>query len=376
MTKPYRAAVCALGLLCVPLPATAAETGGAGTPGPTTVTAVACLGSAEGPCRARRTVVRGQEFVVRGRGLQMVTRVIFGGGRSRRDDVSARVTRSSGRYAVGVVPDRARSGPAVLLGPARMRLARLRPVRVRRAPPIPSLDVTPASSFFYGGLRKASFAFEVRRATLALVELVKQETQIVVRSWIVPAQPGQPAVVSWDGRAATGVAPPGHYRFRLTGAAGSEATASPQSTSQFFFADHLFPIRGRHDLGQAPTNNFGGGGQRKHMGQDMFARCGTRLAAARGGQVQYAGYHSAAGNYVVIDGADTDVDYVYMHMRSPALAQTGARVFTGQEIGQVGETGRASGCHLHFELWSAPGWYEGGSAFDPLPSLRGWDAYS
>jgi murein DD-endopeptidase MepM/ murein hydrolase activator NlpD len=108
----------------------------------------------------------------------------------------------------------------------------------------------------------------------------------------------------------------------------------------------------------------------------MFARCGTRIAAARGGRVQYVGYHPAAGYYAVIDGAETDVDYVYMHMLSPPLVETGQRVFTGQKIGEVGETGRATGCHLHFELWSAPGWYQGGQAFDPLPSLKRWDSYS
>jgi murein DD-endopeptidase MepM/ murein hydrolase activator NlpD len=65
-----------------------------------------------------------------------------------------------------------------------------------------------------------------------------------------------------------------------------------------------------------------------------------------------------------------------MHMREAPLVRTGQRVFTGQALGEVGESGRASGCHLHFEMWSAPGWYEGGRAFDPLPSLRAWDAYS
>ena len=46
---------------------------------------------------------------------------------------------------------------------------------------------------------------------------------------------------------------------------------------------------------------------------------------------------------------------------------------TGQPIGFVGRTGDATACHLHFEMWPAPGWYTGGSAVDPLPSLKAWD---
>jgi len=52
------------------------------------------------------------------------------------------------------------------------------------------------------------------------------------------------------------------------------------------------------------------------------------------------------------------------------------RALTGQAIGNVGDTGDAHGCHLHFELWSAPGWYTGGAAVDPLAFLKAWDAYS
>ncbi len=145
-------------------------------------------------------------------------------------------------------------------------------------------------------------------------------------------------------------------------------TPRPPSRS---LGSHVFPIRGPHDLGQSPTNGFGGG--RGHQGQDMFAACGTRLVAARGGTVKMAGSEGAAGNYVVIDGDRTGLSYVYMHMLRSSLVRTGERVRAGQPIGQVGATGRASGCHLHFELWSGPGWRAGGRPFDPLPYLRAWD---
>lgn len=132
-------------------------------------------------------------------------------------------------------------------------------------------------------------------------------------------------------------------------------------------AQAVFPIRGAHDMGQTPTNNFGG--PRKHGGQDMFARCGTPLVAVVSGVVQFATFQERAGYYVVLKGADGQ-SYAYMHMRSAALVKKGDRVTVGQQVGEAGETGRATGCHLHFEQWTAPGWYTGGKAIDPLPLLR------
>lgn len=128
-----------------------------------------------------------------------------------------------------------------------------------------------------------------------------------------------------------------------------------------------FPIRGNHDMGQSAANGFGGG--RNHGGQDMFAACGTPLVAVRSGVVQAATFQSRAGNYVVLQSPDGQ-SHVYMHMRAPALVKKGDSVTMGQQVGEVGQTGRATGCHLHFELWTAPGWYTGGKAIDPLPLLR------
>ena len=131
----------------------------------------------------------------------------------------------------------------------------------------------------------------------------------------------------------------------------------------------VFPVRGKHDYG-TEVNRFGGG--RDHKGQDVFATCGTPLVAALSGVVTFKKFHDRAGNYVVIR-ADDGTGQAYMHLAAPATVEKGRRVTAGQPIGEVGDTGRASGCHLHFELWTAPGWYEGGSPIDPLPALRRWD---
>ena len=155
------------------------------------------------------------------------------------------------------------------------------------------------------------------------------------------------------------------HRVRVVRAAPATTAATPAG-------DGVFPIRGKHDLGQTATNNFGGA--RNHKGQDLFAACGTPLAVAEGGTVVIAKFQSSAGNYAVIRGAKSGRDYVYMHMQAPARVSKGQNVTAGQPLGEVGDSGNANGCHLHFELWSSPGWYEGGSAMDPLPDLRAWDA--
>jgi murein DD-endopeptidase MepM/ murein hydrolase activator NlpD len=130
-------------------------------------------------------------------------------------------------------------------------------------------------------------------------------------------------------------------------------------------AEAAFPVLGPVSYGEFGAS-FGGG--RGHMGHDVLAECGTPVVAARAGTVVENKYEGAAGHYVVVETL-TGRSNVYMHLAQPSKRAIGRLVLAGDRLGRVGSTGVASACHLHFELWTAPGWYAGGEAVDPLPLL-------
>ena len=134
-----------------------------------------------------------------------------------------------------------------------------------------------------------------------------------------------------------------------------------------------FPVKGPHTYGDgfgAPRAGH------SHQGIDIFAKCGTPLIVTHTGVVKANAYQGSAGNYVVIDGQGVKQDYMYAHLMRPSSLRKGQPVTTGDLVGKVGETGNASGCHLHFEIWGGKGWYTGGSPFDPEKVVRYWDSYS
>jgi lipoprotein NlpD len=96
---------------------------------------------------------------------------------------------------------------------------------------------------------------------------------------------------------------------------------------------------------------FGHREGRQHEGIDLPAPIGTPVHAAGDGQVIYAGDGIRGyGNLVVIEHAG-DLLTVYAH-NSELLVREGDRLVAGQRIALVGQSGRASGPHLHFEVRS------------------------
>jgi murein DD-endopeptidase MepM/ murein hydrolase activator NlpD len=106
-----------------------------------------------------------------------------------------------------------------------------------------------------------------------------------------------------------------------------------------------------------------------HTGIDFRATYGTPIRAVKSGVVLFAGNSGDwAGNHVAIKHAD-GMTTMYSHMSSIA-ASAGATVQAGQIIGYVGQSGRAFGPHLHFELYPVGVKYgDVYKAINPLPWL-------
>ena len=202
--------------------------------------------------------------------------------------------------------------------------------------------------------------------------------------------------VSWSGRARSGLALDGRYQLRVAvdgdaGASSSTAAATPGGGAS---PEAAAPPRARRACGPSRSSarpspcaartttdravppSARAARATSHQGQDVMADCGTPLVAARGGTVVMSTYQALAGNYLVIQDPITVQSNMYAHLREPAIVKRGQRVETGQPIGVVGDTGDASACHLHFEIWTSPGWYRGGEPIDPLPTLKRWDRFS
>jgi len=100
-----------------------------------------------------------------------------------------------------------------------------------------------------------------------------------------------------------------------------------------------------------------------HSGIDLAAPLGSTIKAAAAGTVIYAGWYAGYGNMIDIQHADGVVTrYAHMSAFVPGVG-SGSAVKGGQVIGLVGQTGHATGNHIHFEVRL------NGYAVDPAPFI-------
>jgi murein DD-endopeptidase MepM/ murein hydrolase activator NlpD len=355
-----------------PVPSNKPVPFGVSTAAAPSITRVDCAAVCDGGAVRAGSVLR-----VRGvKDLRVVDEVAFLGAGGDGDDVYA-VPSVRRKTSVDVtVPLGAPAGFVAAVDRDGRMSASPAPVVMPAAQPLrlaggaPSVEVAMrAPHAFYGAAVPATLSYVIHAAVPvdAVVEVAREsDGAVMARRNVSQVVPEVMQTATWDGTAGGKLQKPGRYAFRvyLAGIAG------PPQPASFDFARDRFPILGPHVFGTGAAA-FGGG--RGHQGQDVFAACGTPLVAAHAGTVKFSDYQGRAGNYLVIDNDDVATDYGYMHLREKALVAEGEHVSTGQLVGYVGDSGDADGCHLHFEIWTAPGWYAGGHPTDPLPSLKAWD---
>ncbi len=97
-----------------------------------------------------------------------------------------------------------------------------------------------------------------------------------------------------------------------------------------------------------PTSHFGHRWGRMHTGIDLAAKAGTPILAAEAGTVVFSGRQTGYGQLVVIEH-DHGITTKYAHC-SKRLVSEGQAVERGESIALVGQTGRTTDPHLHFEV--------------------------
>ena len=95
-----------------------------------------------------------------------------------------------------------------------------------------------------------------------------------------------------------------------------------------------------------------------HYAIDIAADYGSTVRAGGGGTVIFAGWKSNGGGYQVWIAHGSNLYTTYNHMSAVTVGR-GQRVGRGQQVGRIGQSGNATGPHLHFEVWIGPVWGSG-----------------
>ncbi|MEC7946592.1 MAG: peptidoglycan DD-metalloendopeptidase family protein [Myxococcota bacterium] len=154
---------------------------------------------------------------------------------------------------------------------------------------------------------------------------------------------------------------------RLGEVAGSAPEAPGRGHEQHGLGA-LFPgevpvVGGRVSSGFGRRHDPFHGDERAHHGVDIAAPEGTSIQPVRPGTVAFAGRKGGFGNVVIVDHGG-GLETVYAHCER-LLVQEGQPVAVGQPIATVGQTGRATGPHVHVEARLH------GAAIDPAETF-GW----
>lgn len=123
----------------------------------------------------------------------------------------------------------------------------------------------------------------------------------------------------------------------------------PQTNEEYIKSNFSFvkPVEGAVSSEFGPRDSDNPIVSKNHLGIDIAAKTGTVIRAAMDGKVTVSSKIGDYGQHIKI--VNNDVTTLYAHC-SKLYVKEGDVVTKGQEIAEVGETGKATGPHLHFEI--------------------------
>lgn len=108
---------------------------------------------------------------------------------------------------------------------------------------------------------------------------------------------------------------------------------------------------------------------KKHDAIDIAIQYGTRIYAANNGVIYESTYNSSYGYYITINH-NNGYYTRYAHMSKQYYTKVGTPVGKGTVIGLVGQSGSATGPHVHFEVWVGAPYAPGSYTINPLRLYR------
>jgi murein DD-endopeptidase MepM/ murein hydrolase activator NlpD len=138
--------------------------------------------------------------------------------------------------------------------------------------------------------------------------------------------------------------------------AAERRAAQARAAAEAARPDFAKPAEGRF------TSGFGARWGSSHRGIDIAGPIGTPIVSVADGTVVESGPASGFGMWVKVQLDDGTIN-VYGHVNRSYVTE-GQQVRAGEEIAEIGNRGRSTGPHLHFEVWT-----DGENKINPLPWL-------
>lgn len=206
-----------------------------------------------------------------------------------------------------------------------------------------------------------AFGFSFDQTKPSLVEVAWSDGTVESQSYTPTVRQYETQRV--DGLPQNTVTPPPEVLERIKREAGEIYVARQRDLpGSDFLSGFDWPAPGRESgvFGSQRIDN--GVPMAPHFGVDMAAPTGTPIHAPADGMVSLSADHYLNGGFTLIDHGQ-GVSTSYLH-QSKRLVKEGDVVKRGQLIGEIGQTGRATGPHLHWAM----NWFE--VKLDPSRSTR------